>query len=124
MNKAVSLIISMFLVFSFIGTTFSADKGKIQVFAGKIKAIDAKEKTFILKNDKSPVFTCIINDKAVIRMANGKTSTAADLRIGDIAVVAYEEANGKNVAISATVVKPAASSSPGKANPADSEGKK
>lgn len=125
MNKAVSLIISIFLVFSFIGTTFSADKGKkIQVFAGLIKTIDVKEKTITLQNDKTPEFTCIIDDKAVIRMANGKKSMVADIRIGDIAAVAYEEINGKNIATSITAMTPAASSSSEKANPANSEGKK
>ena len=117
MNKAVSVIIMILLVFSFTGVTFSSEQEKkMQVFAGLITAIDTKEHTITLQNDKTPEFTCIVNDKAVIRMNNEKKSFA-DIRTGNIAVAVYEEMNGKNVVKSITVVSPATSSSEGQPKP-------
>ena len=117
MNKVVPVIIMIFLVSSFTGITFSSEKEKkMQVFAGLIKAIDTKEKTITLQNDKTPEFTCTVNDKAVIRINNEKKSFA-DIRTGNIAVAVYEEMNGKNVVKSITVIPPAASSSEGQSKP-------
>ena len=118
MKKVVTVIIVTLLVFSFTGTAFSSEKGKkMQVFAGLIKAIDAKERTVTLKNDKAPEFTCIVNDQAVIRL-NNETKSFADIRTGNIGVAVYEEMNGKNVVKSLTVMPPkAASSSGGQSKP-------
>ena len=117
MNRAVSLIIMIFFVFSFTGIAFSAEKNKkMQVFGGLITAIDTKENIITLKNDKTPEFTCIVDDKALKRNTNGKKSMA-DIRIGDIVAVVYEEVNGKNIAKSITAMAPAVSSSGGQSKP-------
>jgi hypothetical protein len=111
LKKVITVIIMTFLVFSFAGITFSSEKGKkMEVFAGLIKAIDTKERTVTLKNDKAPEFTCIVNDKTAIRL-NSEIKSFADIRTGNIAVAVYESINGKNVARSVTIMPPAAASS-------------
>ena len=113
MKKAVTVMIMIFLVFSFTGIAFSSENAKkMQVFAGLIKAIDTKEHTITLQNDKTPEFTCTVSDKTVIRM-NNETKSFADIRTGNIAVAVYDAINGKNIAISVTVMPLAAASSSG-----------
>jgi hypothetical protein len=116
LNKAVSAIIVILLVFAFTGMAFSAENNKkTQVFGGKITAINTKEKTITLKNDETPKFTCIFNDKTLIRMTNGQKPI--DMKINDIIAVLYEEVNGKNIAKSISALAPAASSSKGQSKP-------
>jgi len=117
LNKAVSLIIVILLVFSFTGITFSAENDKkIQAFGGKITAINTKEKTITFKNDETPEFKCIFDEKTVVRMANGEKAKS-DIKLGDIVAVVYEEVNGKNIAKSIAAMVPAASSSKGQSKP-------
>jgi Cu/Ag efflux protein CusF len=102
----------------------SAEKQKMQVFGGGVKAVDTKEKTITLWNDKVPEITFSVDDKSISKLTGGN-KTLADIKIGDIAVVAYEEVNGKNVAKAITITSREAASSQGqKAKPAPSEGKK
>jgi len=123
-NKVVPVIIAIALVFSFTGMTFSAEKEKMKVFGGGVKAINLKEKTMTLWNDKVPEFTCSVDDKSISKTTSGN-KTLADIKVGDIAVVVYEEVNGKNVAKSITVTSRAAAASSGEeTKPAPSEGKK
>lgn len=132
MNKAVSFVIAVSLLFSFAGIAFSIDKEKkFKTAAGVIKAIDTKEKTITLQDDKAD-FTCIFNDKTVFRMSDGKKAltdikagdVAAIVKVGYIAALVYEEVNGKNLVKSITVISSAVSSSGEKAKSANSEGKK
>lgn len=123
MIKIVSVIIAFVFVFSFAGMTFSAEKQNMKVFAGAVKKIDTKEKTITLWNDKVPEFTCSVDENNITKSGSGK-KTLADIKIGDIVVVAYGEVNGKNVAKAVTISSPAAASPGEKAKPAVSEGKK
>jgi len=123
LNKAVSVIIVIFLVFSFTGISFSAGNAQMNVNAGLVTAINAKERTITLQNDKIPEFICVIDDKAVVRINNGQQSFSG-IKIGDIAAVTYKKVDGKNVAIDITVMTPPVSSSQEKAKPATSEEKK
>jgi len=123
-NKIVPVIIAVALLFSFTGMGSSAEKQKMQVFGGGVKAVDTKEKTITLWNDKVPEITFSVDDKSISKLTGGN-KTLADIKIGDIAVVAYEEVNGKNVAKAITITSREAASSQGqKAKPAPSEGKK
>lgn len=124
MNKIVPVIIAIVLVFSFAGTTFSAEKKKFEVFGGGVKAIDLKEKTVTLWNDSVPEFICSVDDRSISKQTSGN-KTLADIKVGDIAVVVYDKVNGKNVAKSITITsREAASRPPEKAKPAPSEEKK
>jgi len=121
-NKIVPVILAVALLFSFTGMASSAEKQKMQVFGGGVKAVDTKEKTITLWNDKVPEITFSVDDKSISKMTSGN-KTLADIKIGDIAVVVYDEVNGKKVVKSMTIQSPASSSGQ-KAKPADSEGKK
>lgn len=132
MNKAVSFVIAISLLFSFAGIAFPIEKGKkIKTAAGVIKVFDTKEKTITLRDDKAD-FTCIIDDKTVFRMTDGNKAltdikagdVVALVKVGYIAALAYEEVNGKNLAKSITVISSAVSSSGEKSKPANSEEKK
>lgn len=122
MTKIVSVIIAAAVVFSCAGIAFSAEKKKMEVFGGGVKAVDTKEKTITLWNDKVPEITFSVDDKSISKMTSGN-KTLADIKIGDIAVVVYEEVNGKKVVKSMTIQTPA-SPPVQKTKPADSEGKK
>jgi Cu/Ag efflux protein CusF len=123
-NKIVPVIIALILVFSLSGTTFSAEKQKMKVFGGGVKAVNIQEKTITLWNDEVPEITFSVDDKNISKTTSGN-KTLADIKIGDIAVVAYDEVNGKNVAKAVTVTSPEAASRQGKkAKPVPSEEKK
>lgn len=124
MNKIVTVIVSTLFIFSFIGTTFSAEKGKnLKVAAGAVKAIDKAAKTITIKEDKKEAFTCFFDDKTIIRANTG--GKIDDMKIGDIAALAYEEVNGKNIARGITVISQSGLSSSEKVSkPANTEVKK
>lgn len=124
MNKIVPVVIAVAFVFSLAGMTSSAERQQKKLFAGTIKKIDTKEKVITLENDRVAEFTCSVDEKSIPQMTNGK-KTLADMKVGDIAVVVYEEVNGKNVAKGITVQPPPMTASPKQKNePADTGGKK
>lgn len=107
MNRTVSIIISIFLVFAFAGAAFPAEKGKaLKTNAGEVTSIDMKAKTITVKNDQDGSLTFVIGDKTVVRIDNKNKSTFEDVKVGCIAALAYEEINGKNVIRSITVMPP------------------
>ena len=121
MNKVAAVIIAVSLFFSFTGIILSAEKEKGTRFvAGTVKTIDTREKTITLQNNDIGEFTCTLDDKSSLR---GK-KTMADIKVGDLAALIYEDVNGTHLAKSITVISPAGSSSEEKAKPAQSEGNK
>lgn len=93
------------LLLCFAGTAFSAEKQQLKVFGGTIKAIDTKEKVLTLWNAEVPEFTLTVEEKTISKITSEK-KTLADMKIGDIAVVVYEEVNGKIVPKAITVKTP------------------
>ncbi len=107
MNRVISILVFLLFVLSFIGTINAAEGGnKINVAAGAVKAVDAQAKTVTLMADNKPDFICSFDDKTVVRANTGKNISATDIKLGYIAVVAYTQANGKNIAKSITLAPP------------------
>ena len=106
MNKVAAVIIAVSLFFSFAGITLSAEKG-IKFVAGSVKAIDTKGKTITLQSNDAAEFTCIFDDKTLLR---GKM-TMAEIQVGDPAALIYEDVNGTHLVKSITVMSQAGASS-------------
>ncbi len=107
MKKAVLAIVSIFLAFAFTGTGFPAGKeAAIKMAAGEVKAVDTKAKTITITNDKQAESVFVFDDKTVVRAHNKNKSTFADVKVGDIAALIYDEVGGKSVIKSITVMAP------------------
>jgi Cu/Ag efflux protein CusF len=106
LNKAGLAIVSIFLVFAFAGTCFSAGKeASIKMAAGEVKAVDTKAKTISISNNKQAESVFVFDDRTVVRVSN-KNSTVDNIKIGDIAALIYDEVSGKSVIKSITVMAP------------------
>jgi Cu/Ag efflux protein CusF len=107
LNKTVLAIVSIFLVFAFAETGFSAGKeAAIKMAAGEVKAVDTKAKTITIRNDKQAESVFVFDDKTVVRARNKNNSTFDDVKVGDIAALIYDQVGGKSVIKSITVVTP------------------
>lgn len=116
MNKAVLAIVSIFLVFAFTETGFSAGKeAAIKMAAGEVKAVDTKSKTIAIKADKEAESVFVFDNKTVVRTRSKNNGTFADVKVGDIAALIYDEVGGKSVIRSITVMTPVSAST---SNPA------
>ncbi|MEW6419249.1 MAG: DUF5666 domain-containing protein [Nitrospirota bacterium] len=119
MKKAIAIIVAVLFVFSFAGLSFAtekaaekaapakaeetkaAEKPKVKMVTGEVKAVDAKAKTLTVKGKKADV-TVTCDDKTKIMMGKEK-KTLADVMTGDKVTVKYTEAEGKNVAKSISI---------------------
>jgi Cu/Ag efflux protein CusF len=106
LKKAVLAVVLIFLVFAFAGTGFSAGReAAIKMAAGEVKAVDTKAKTITISNDKQGESVFVFDDKTVVR-AHNKNSTFADVKVGDIVALTYDQVGGKSVIKIITVATP------------------
>lgn len=103
MKNAIAIIVSMLLVFSFAGPTFARmgmsramDDMPDKERTGVIEAVDLKAKTITIKGMRGPV-TVTTDEKTVVTMGN-VIKTLADLKVGDKVSIAFEVAEGRNIA--------------------------
>ena len=105
MKQAIRIVVTIAIAFCFaapvIGAGQEMKKPNINLFAGEVKTINAKEKTIFLKNDNAEM-TIVCNDKTVLRSGMSKTISFDDMKKGDIAAAIYDVIDGKNVAQSVT----------------------
>jgi hypothetical protein len=107
MKKTASLIFLILCMIAFSSTAFSSEtESKLQVFGGKIVSIDLEHKTFTLKEDTKGNFTCTFTDRTKV-LSNNRQMTISDMKVGNIAVVVYAEASGKNLAKTINFFAPA-----------------
>ncbi len=106
MSRIVAVLVLILFVSAFTGIAYSVEKeNKIKLEAGVVKALDAKAKTITLSADNKTDFTCFFDDKTAVRANTGKKITTADIKVGDVIVLLYEEVNGKKIAKSVTTAK-------------------
>jgi len=105
LKKKITVIILVLLALSFAVTTYAVERRKINLVAGEVKALDTKTKMLTLKENGKPDFSCFITDKTVLRMDKGR-KTADQIKVGDIAVLIYQEMQGQKIATSITIATP------------------
>jgi Cu/Ag efflux protein CusF len=101
LKKAIRILITLVLAFCIAAPVIGAEpkmkNPNINLFAGEVKTVDAKEKTIFLKNDSGEM-TIVWNEKTVLRSGMSKAANFEDIKLGDIAAVVYDVVDGKNVA--------------------------
>jgi len=103
MRKTASLVFSVLIIVAFASTALSADKGsKTNMFAGQVVSVDTVNKTVTLKEDTKGSFTSTFSDKTKV-FQNNQPKSISDIKVGVIAAVIFEEADGKNFAKSVTI---------------------
>ena len=107
MKKTALILFSMILLVAFSSVAFSAEtKNNLKIFGGQVVAMDTEHKTFTLKEDKRGTFICTYDD-STRGFSNNQQKTISDMKVGNIAVVVYDEVSGKNLARSITFFEPA-----------------
>ena len=107
MKKTAMIIFSMLFMIASSSIAFSAETGsKLNMFGGKVVAIDMGHKTLTLKEDTKGNFICTFSDSTKV-FSNNSQKTISDMKLGDIALVIYANASGKNFAKSIRFFKPA-----------------
>ena len=105
MKQVIRIMVTIAIALCFaapvIGAGQEMSKPNINLFAGEVQAIDVKEKTIYLKNDKAEM-TIACNDKTVMRSGMSNVAAFGDIKTGDIAAAVYDVIDGRNVAKSIT----------------------
>ncbi|MEW6214978.1 MAG: hypothetical protein AB1478_07250 [Nitrospirota bacterium] len=141
MKKAIAIIVAVLFVFVITSVSFAveekkaapapaekkaepakpAEKPKVKVVTGEVKAVDAVAKTItVAKKVKGKVEETVVtvDDKTKITLGKEK-KTLADVKAGDKVTVKYTQVDGKNVAKSVAIkTAPAAKPAEKKAEPA------
>ena len=96
MKKALTIIVSVLIVFSVVGLSFAYDKEhatKEMHVSGEVTAVDASANTLTIKGEKGEV-VLTITDKT--KFAEGKT--LAEVKVGDKLSAKYSEKDGTMMA--------------------------
>jgi hypothetical protein len=110
LSKVVAVLVSILFVFFFIGIAYSADKeDELEVAAGVVKAFDEKSKQITILNDDKVAFKFFLDNNTVVRVNSGKTITPAEIKVGNLLIVAYKKVFGNNLARAVTVIPQAPS---------------
>ncbi len=132
MKKAIAIIVTMLFVFAIASIAIAAEEKKAvapvekkavapvekkaeekkaekkvapKQFTGEVKAIDKEKKTIAVTKkakDKAIEEVFAFDDKTTVKIGKDK-KTVADLKVGDKAMVKFEEKDGKKIAKSITV---------------------
>jgi Cu/Ag efflux protein CusF len=91
MKKAVSVVISFFLIISVVGISFAKEKPKVINRTGEVVAIDVAAKSLTLKSLKYKENIVItINENTLVKM-NKEKKSLADVKVGDTVTVWFFE---------------------------------
>ncbi len=108
-------MVSILLILSFAGIASAGqNENKFKIAVGAVKAIDPTSKAITLMADNRPDFTCLIDDKTTLRSGAGSPVSYADIKVGNLVVLVYEEVEGKNVARALTLTSQSPLPSPAK----------